>query len=261
MTYFSRHGGVVLHHELRHGHDEKPPVVFLNSLGTDFRIWNGVVDRLGNVPCLLMDKRGHGLSDDGPTSIDLLAKDAIALIDAMGWKSVVICGVSVGGMIAQAVTRDRPDLVSALALCNTGTKIGTPDFWNERIKLVQDGGMDSIGDAVINRWFSNAYRSSEESELAGYRNMLTRTSADGYCATCAAIRDTDLTETTRQIELPTLCIGGSDDLATSPDLVTELSVQIEGSQCHILPSVGHLPCIEAPDIVAEKIRALRDTLL
>lgn len=260
MPRFARPKDVLLHYEVIPGQPERVPVVFLNSLGTDFRIWHGVVDDLPGTPCLLMDKRGHGLSDCGDTSIDLLANDAADLMDMLGWTRAILCGVSVGGMIAQALTARRPDLVAGLVLCNTGSKIGTPKVWNDRIDQVQSHGLEAIADAVLDRWFSATNRNRSPQAVAGYRNMLTRVPARGYTATCAAIRDRDLTEETGCITVPTRCIGGMDDLATPPALVTELSSLIAGSQLHLLPDIGHLPCIEAPEFVASQIRSLQEEL-
>ena len=258
--HFAKPGEVTLHYRLSPGAPGGRPLVFLNSLGTDFRIWQGVTDRLGPAPTLMMDKRGHGLSDTGATGIDLLARDAADLMDHLGLSGAVVCGVSVGGMIAQSLATARPDLVDGLVLCNTGAKIGDADGWNARIDAVRQSGLAPLADPILDRWFSARFRDTRPTELAGYRNMLTRTPADGYAATCAAIRDADLTEQSRGITQPTICIAGSADLSTPPDLVRALSDLIPGAKFHMIDGVGHLPCIEAPDVVAAQIETLRETL-
>ncbi|MDT8326974.1 MAG: 3-oxoadipate enol-lactonase, partial [Roseovarius sp.] len=253
---FAKPGDVTLHYHLRPGAPGARPVVFLNSLGTDFRIWQGVVDRLGDMSVLMMDKRGHGLSDAGEASIAGLAGDVSDLMDHLGLSNALICGVSVGGMIAQALAAARPDLVAGLVLCNTGAKIGDAAFWNARIETVQASGLDAMADAILERWFSPGFRANKPAELAGYRNMLSRTTATGYAATCAAIRDADLRESTRMITVPTTCIGGTEDLSTPPDLVTALAGMIPDATLTIIDDVGHLPCIEAPEVVADEITTL-----
>jgi hypothetical protein len=65
-------------------------------------------------------------------------------------------------------------------------------FWNARIAAVQTQGLSAIGDPVLKRWFSSAFRSERPADVAGWRDMLVRTPAAGYAATCAAIRDADL---------------------------------------------------------------------
>lgn len=256
MPSFARPRDVILHCEVANHGVGRVPVVFLNSLGTDYRIWREVVAGLGKTECLLWDKRGHGLSDCAATSIDTLAEDVADLMDMLGWRLAILCGVSVGGLIAQRIAHRRPDLVGGLILSNTGTKIGDDEVWNTRIQAVRESGIDAIADTVMERWFSNRFRAEHPDAVAGYRNMLTRIPAEGYVATCEAIRDADLAETTSQIRVPTICIGGREDQATPPELVEALADLIKGAERHILPDVGHLPCVEAPGFVAGQIRAL-----
>lgn len=80
--------------------------------------------------------------------------------------------------------------------------------------------------------------------------MLTRTPKDGYRTVCAAIRDADLTRTTSRLTCPTLCIAGTDDLATPQEIVKSMSDLIHGADYVCLEDVGHLPCIEVPDQLA-----------
>lgn len=237
------------------------PIIFLNSLGTDFRIWDAVIDQLPtNAPLLCMDKRGHGLSDDGTITMDLLAHDVAALMDHLGLTKALICGVSVGGMIAQGLASSRPDLVAGLILCCTGAQIGDAESWNARIETVQTSGIASMSDAILERWFSDGFRATRLAELAGYRNMLTRTSIVGYTGVCAAIRDSDLTDSTARLTVPTLCIAGANDLATPPALVETLAGLIQGARFQMIEDCGHLPSIEQPAATAQAIRKLHEAL-
>ena len=210
---FLRVGDVVLHHALRPGQAGLAPVVFLNSLGTDGRIWDGVIERLPEGwPTLTMDHRGHGLSDHGPVSIDALAADMAGLMDAVGLRGALVCGVSVGGMAAQALCAARPDLARAALLLCTGHRIGDAASWDARIAAVREGGMATIADAVLERWLSPGFGEEHPALLAGCRTMLLRTPVEGYAATCAAIRDADLTETAaRPATSPSLCLAGEAD--------------------------------------------------
>lgn len=257
--YFAKPDDVVLHYHWQTG-DGTRPVVFLNSLGTDFRIWNGVVQALGPVPMLMIDKRGHGLSDAGPIDIETLADDAAALMDMLGLRGALVCGVSVGGMIAQSLASRRPDLVAGLLLSNTGARIGEGAFWNKRIADVRTKGLEAMSDSILERWFAPQFRHAHPQALSGYRNMLMRTPANGYAAVCAAIRNADLSDQTAQLRVPTLCVGGTDDQSTPPDLVRHLANLIPDAMCEILPGVGHLPCIEMPKQIAAYLQTLRDGL-
>ena len=131
MVQFARPRDVVMQYDHAMGVAGNRPIVFANSLGTDLRIWDDVRRELDlGVPTLAMDKRGDGLPGTGLTDIASLASDLADLADLMdhlGLEAALICGVSVGGMIAQALAAIRPDLVAGLMLCNTGARIGSEE--------------------------------------------------------------------------------------------------------------------------------------
>jgi 3-oxoadipate enol-lactonase len=255
---FARVNGVTLHYQMIGSPRSKPLLVFVNSLGTDFRIWRDVIVRLaGSFSILAYDKRGHGLSDVGlaPYTIEDHAADLIALLELIGVEGATLCGLSVGGMIAQAVYAARPELVRALVLCDTARRFGTTQSWDARIEAVHAGGIESIADAILKLWFTEDFRQSSNPEFTGYRNMLIRQPEAGYLATCAALREADLTEVAKRIAVPTVCVVGDKDGSTPPSLVAELARLIPGSNFEVIRNAGHIPCVEQPEILAEIIKA------
>ncbi|WP_375261082.1 3-oxoadipate enol-lactonase [Palleronia sp.] len=244
--------GTVIHYRYRAG--AGLPIVFLNSLGTDFRIWDGVVARLpAGLPLLLMDKPGHGLSQTAPTTMEGYARTVAGLMDHCGLDRALVCGVSIGGMIAQTLALSHPGKVAGLILSNTAAKLGDAQSWQDRLGTLDRVGLEGMADAVLERWFSGRFRTERPVELEGYRAMLTRTPAEGYATACAAISDTDLRERIGGIDVPTLCLAGSDDLASPPEVVHGLASAIPGATCKDIEGVGHLPMIEAPEVVAEAL--------
>ncbi|MEM6619638.1 MAG: 3-oxoadipate enol-lactonase [Pseudomonadota bacterium] len=230
------------------------PVVFANSLGTDFRTWDQVVAALPEYRVLRYDKRGHGLSNDPDTGWDMghLVGDAAALMDALGFASAAFVGLSVGGLIAQGLAAERPDLVKLLVLCDTAARIGNDDMWNARIEAVTTGGISSIAPGILERWFAPDFFNSADFPM--WRTMLVRTSNQGYARVSAAIRDTDLMESTSALRLPTLAVVGDCDGATPPDLVRETAALIPGARFEIIRGAGHLPCVEKPNAFAALLR-------
>ncbi len=223
------------------------PVVFANSLGTDLRLWDQLLPLLPEgLRVIRFDKRGHGLSDcpRAPYSMDDLVSDAEALLDALEVKGCIFVGLSIGGMIGQGLAARRPDLIRALVLSNTAAKMGEADMWHTRMDAIRKGGIVALADPILDRWFSDAFRARPE--LAAWRNMLTRTPAEGYLGCCAAIAGCDLSETTRALSLPTLAIAGSDDGASPPALVQGTAAMIAGSRFAVIDGAGHLPCVENP---------------
>ncbi len=92
-------GDIAIHSKFRQASSGAPVVGFINSLGTDFRIWDDVLAELGEEWGYLgCDKRGHGLSDVGttPHAIAYHAGDLEGLIDHLGLSGAIVCGPSVG---------------------------------------------------------------------------------------------------------------------------------------------------------------------
>jgi 3-oxoadipate enol-lactonase len=255
---FANINGTVLHHEFLTEDEDAPVVVFINSLGTDFRIWLPLIDELtANWSILLYDKRGHGLSDRGrtPYTIEDHADDLIGLCRHVGIRKAVFVGLSVGGLIVQALYTKKPELVRKIVLSNTAHKIGTPEIWNPRIDAVEKSGVASVADAVLERWFTPGFRERRRADLAGYRNMLVRQDAAGYAETCRAIRDADFTATVSGIKVPVLALSGDQDGSTPPDLVKSTAGMIAGSRFEVIASCGHIPCVEQPEKLAGLLTA------
>ena len=239
-------GEVRLHYRVD-GPDDGAPVVFAHSLGTDMRLWDPILPFLPKgLRIIRFDKRGHGLSTcpPAPYKMGSLISDTEKLMDFLEVKESVFVGLSIGGMIAQGLATKRLDLIRALVLSNTAAKIGTPDMWAERIKAVEENGIESLADAIMERWFAADFRGTPELEL--WRNMVVRQPDAGYAGCSAAISGTDFYTPTAAMRLPCLGIAGAEDGSTPPDLVRETVDLIPGSKFHVIRKAGHLPCVEHP---------------
>jgi 3-oxoadipate enol-lactonase len=166
---------------------------------------------------------------------------------------VVFVGLSIGGMIAQALAARRPDLLSAVVLSNTAVKMGTAESWAQRIAAIEGAGIASIADTIMERWFAAPFRARPE--LALWRNMVVRTSASGYIDACHALAATDLTEGTRGLDLPVLVIAGDQDGSSPPELVRATADLIAGAGFETIADAGHLPCVEQPAAYAAILRS------
>ncbi len=246
---FASINGLTLHYR-EAGHGNAPPLVLVNSLGTDARIWDGLIGPLAErYRVISYDKRGHGLSDAPPAPYALAdhVDDLAGLVEHLGLERFALAGVSVGGMIAQAFAAAHPERLRALVLCDTAAKIGTEDFWNARIAAVTRNGIASISGPILERWFSKAFREQRPVELAGWRNLLERTPVQGYAGTCAALRDADLRGETGAIRLRTLVVVGAEDGSTPPELVRETAGMLPNARFEIIAGAAHLPMIEQPE--------------
>lgn len=252
LETFTAHDG--LHYRYRPAEGDAPLLVFANSLGTDLRVWDRVVALLPQSWGLLRhDKRGHGLSlARAGLTIETMASDVEALLDHLGIDRFAGIGLSVGGLIMQRLALRRPAAMTHLMLADTAARIGTPEIWNPRIEAVLGGGIASISDTILSRWFVPAYAGSEDFAL--WRAMLERTPAQGYADVCAAIRDADYTADLARIAVKTLVVAGSADASTPPALVRATAEAIPGARFVEIADAGHLPCVEQPATFAALLR-------
>lgn len=238
-----------LHYRLR-GPNAGLPVVLLNSLGTDLRMWEGVADLLPHLRLIGMDKRGHGLSatPSGDWTLDDLAADALALMDHLGIARALIAGCSIGGMIAQRMATLAPDRIAGLFLSNTAMKVGTDESWAARIAGVTHHGLRGLAPQIMERWFGPAFRASDEAKA--WEVMLMRGDDAGYIGTCRVLAAADLRATSPAIACPVLLVGGTADASTPEALIRETATAIKGARVEIIAGSGHIPAIDNPDATA-----------
>jgi len=254
MKYFESNG-VRLAYRID-GPEDAPALVMLNSLGTDMRMWNPQLPWLGHELRLVRcDCRGHGASDapEGPYTIEQLGRDLLSLLDTLHIQRAHICGLSLGGMIAQWFAANYPERVDRVVFANTGARIGTVESWNARIEAVKAGGMAAIRDMVLARFLSAGFRKQHPEMVQWVGEMLDSMNPVGYIGACAAVRDTDLHNLLPQIHAPSLVIGGELDESTPPSLVRELHAALNGSELVIFDEVAHLSNIEQPEAFSKAV--------
>jgi 3-oxoadipate enol-lactonase len=241
-------GEARIHYDLD-GQSGSPVLMFSNSLGANYSMWDPQVPEFRKkFRVLRYDARGSGQSSftPGPYSIEQLAKDVLALLDALDLDRAHHCGLSMGGMIGMWLGVNAPERLNKLVLCNTAVRIGTPETWNARIDAVQKNGMKSIAPAVVERWFSPAFRQSAPATISSTQKMIEETNSDGYSACCAAVRDFDFRKQLIKIHVPTLVISGTHDPATPPADGRFLAHQIPGAR-YVELNAAHLSNIEDQD--------------
>lgn len=252
---FATIGQLRIHYELE-GPARVPLLAFSNSLGTDLSMWDSQATTLGqDFRILRYDMCGQGQSSvvPGDGSIERFGRDFIALLDALHVERLAFCGLSMGGMIGMWLGVNAPERLDALVVCNTAARIGTKETWNTRISTVRRGGMKSVSDAVLERWFRPEFRAACPAIVSRAKTMLEASPVEGYIACCAAIRDMDQTNTVSRIRVRTLVIASSADTVTSPQEGRFLIGQIRGSQ-YIELDAAHLSNMEQSDSFTSTLR-------
>jgi 3-oxoadipate enol-lactonase / 4-carboxymuconolactone decarboxylase len=231
------------------GADDRPVVIFSHSLGCDHTQWDPQVAALGeHLRVLRYDIRGHGATDvpAGEYSMEMLARDALALADALGIRQFAWCGLSLGGMIGQWLGARAAERVTALVLANTSPRFPDPSVMENRRRAVLENGMTAVADATLGRFFSPERLAANPPAVAGVRRVLLATDPVGYAGCCAAVRDMDQQALLKEIHMPTLLILGDRDVSTPwEDHGEILAEHIADVRVEHLPT-AHLSNLERP---------------
>ena len=231
------------------GPADAPVILLLHSLGTSAAVWDPILPALTGFRVLRPDMRGHGRTEatPGPYSIDLLAHDALAVLQKLGIDRVAVVGLSIGGLIAQQLAHLAPNRVAALVLMDTALAIPPASLWAERAASVRARGMVAVVDGVLARWLTPAAPAHTVEHL---RHMILATQPEGYAACCEAIAAADLHSQSGNIGVPTLVIVGADDQATPVASAEALRATIPGARLEIIPNASHIPTAEQPAAIA-----------
>lgn len=252
---FTTIGGVTLHYKAE-GPETGVPLVFVNSLGTDLRIWDGVVCHLvEHFHIVRYDKRGHGLSDSPPGPYTLVDEraDLVGLLAYLDLEGPIVIGISVGGMIALDYAAHHA--VRALVVADSALRFGTAEYWRARSTAIGAQGMEAMAPSLVARWFAPDFAQRQPAIYRGYVNMLARMPADGYQWTCDLLAQSDVSDYVEAIEAPALVLGGAQDLSSPPEVVRELAATLPGASLALIEDAGHLPCIEQPAAMASELMA------
>lgn len=240
--------GISMHYVLE-GTESAPVITLSHSLATDLTMWEPQMEALlRSYRVLRYDTRGHGKTEapQGPYSLDLLADDALGLLQALGIEKTYFMGISMGGMIGQVLGLKAPGVIQGLVLCDTSSVV--PDeakpVWDERIETVQRKGMESQVQATLERWFTPPFREKHPEVIDKITAMIRHTNPQGYIGCGCAIRDLNLRDKIHAIKAPTLIIVGEDDPGTPVSASQVIHEKIKGSELVILKSAAHLSNIE-----------------
>jgi 3-oxoadipate enol-lactonase len=236
--------------QLRYEHAPRPGVpalLFINALGAALEMWDDQIEAVNErFECVRYDARGHGKSTTGTRaelSIEQLARDALAVLDASGIARAHLCGISLGGMTAMHIARHWPDRVLKLVLCNTAAHMPTKENWQTRIDAVRAQGLATVTEGTLERWFTPEFHAAHPDKVDRIRQMLLRADPRGYAACAAAIRDMDQRESIGAITANTLVIAGSKDPATTPAHAEFIASKIAGAKLVTL-DCQHLSNVE-----------------
>ncbi len=239
--------GCPIHVEVE-GPDGMPSLILSNSLGTTLHMWDGQVAPFRkHFRLVRFDRRGHGRSGltKGPYSMELLARDVLAIMDGLGIRKANWCGLSMGGMEGMWLGANAPERFERMVLSNTSSYFADKKGWNDRLALVRDKGVPAFAATNMERWFTKGFRERDPRAIAGMAAMFAATPLEGYLACAEAVRDMDHRDLLARVKVPTLVIIGRHDPATVPEAGEYICNHIPGAE-HFIIDAAHISNIEQP---------------
>jgi len=208
--------GAIINYALE-GSPASPVVTFSHALGANVAMWDLQA-------CCLRDRyrvpgydvRGHGAFSmpAGRCRLTDLTGDVRRLVRALGILRTHFVGLSLSGIIGQALVLGAPELVKGLVLANTTSQMPPKAalMWDERARIALSHGVGPIAEMALPRWLTEGLRAAVPAAAERIRGMMLTTDPAAYVACYRAIERFDITELLRHITAPTLVIAGAEDL-------------------------------------------------
>ncbi|BFM49862.1 alpha/beta fold hydrolase [Marinomonas sp. THO17] len=243
------------------GNANNPAIVLGHPLGMNLTVWDPVLPYLiENFRVIRWDLPGHGLSpaiDKTITSLhlDALVEPLLAECDSLGIERFHYVGTSIGGMIGQQLISEHSNRLLSATLTNTGAQIGTSEAWLSRQQTVAESGLSELACTFVTRWFSEKSVHHQPEIKIHWENQLSQVDDYSYGLLCAWLAEMDMTSalSSYKKDLPIQLLGGTKDIATTPELMQILANLLELENVILLEEVGHVPSIESPEKLGNAI--------
>ena len=234
------------------GPEGAPWIILSNSLGADLTMWDDQIGLLTQkYRVLRYDQRGHGASDvpPGPYAFDILVADVIAMMDILGIETADWIGLSMGGMTGMGLAIHHGDRFGRMVVADARS-VATDayrDMWDQRVAAIEGGGVEAIVEGSLGLWFTDGFRAGNPDVAAMAGRMIAATPADGYIASCYALRALDYFKDLGKISLPILYLVGGKDKGAPPEEMKAMADATPHARFVEIPDAGHVANINQPE--------------
>jgi 3-oxoadipate enol-lactonase len=241
-----------------------PAVVLLHGFPFNRSMWREQTEALSaSYRVITPDLRGHGetTATDEPATMDEMARDVAALMDALDIRRAAVGGLSMGGYVTLAFYRRFPLRVRALVLADTRPQADTDEARRNREQQARKAlkeGMNAIAEVMLPKALAPTTLREHPERVARVREMIKSTKPAGAAAALRGMAArVDQSDFLPSILAPTLILVGSEDELTPPRDAEFMRREIRGSRLVVIEGAAHLSNIENP---VEFNRALKEFL-
>jgi pimeloyl-ACP methyl ester carboxylesterase len=208
---------------------------------------------------ITLDHRGYGKSEapGTPDSVDVYAKDALAVMDKLGIDKAIIGGMSMGGPIALSMYRQAPQRFSGLILIDTIAAAASPaeaGLWNGVADMIRAGNMEAVIKTLMPDMLTGQTRMAQKPVVDYLETVMKQASREGAIGGAIALaKRPDASSMLGQIKVPTLIMVGLTDAVYSFEISRRMHEAIPNSKLAIIPGASHAAVFEAPGHAAAAI--------
>jgi len=223
-------------------------IFLLHGNAGSSRVWRKVLPSLkSKYRVIAHDRQGFGESEKneiGNFSPRGYAGELARLMDALDVEKAHICGLSMGGMIAQCFALDYPDRVDGLLLVGTMPDRTGRNVTETLAELDRDG-WSAVAERLTRNWFRPG---SDEADIAEAYEIALQSPQKMRELTVTALGSFDVKSELPRIAAPTLILNGKSDITNLMGHADIMNDRIPGAQLIKIPDCGHLIPIERPEI-------------
>jgi pimeloyl-ACP methyl ester carboxylesterase len=249
-------------HALQDGPRDAPALLLIHGTAASARSWEPMVPLLtGSHRVIRIDLPGCGRSaapDGAIYAVPDQARRVGAVVDRLGIGRAVVVGHSSGGTVATALTEQRPDLVTAVVLVNTGPDMGA---YIAQDVAIRAASWADLTDDQVRQAISDGFRAGYEIPQA-FVDQFRDIDLPVFAATSQAVRayldERGLPERLAPLGKPLLVLFGEEDRRWRPSSAADYRA-VPGATIEMLPGVGHSPNLEDPPRTAESLVAFTAT--
>ena len=245
-------GDLQINAEVRGETHQGTPVVFLHGIGGDGSNWNPQLNALATrYRVVAIDSRGFGASEAKGENLTLedYADDIRRVLGALEIDRAHVVGLSMGGMMAQALALNAPELVASLVLADTSAR--ADELMATNLKASGEAallyGMTAVAQMFMPATFCQTAIAENREYVQTFQDAFCATDPQAFNTGLQAIAELDFLDRLDQITVPTLVVVGTDDALTPPEHAKAIAAQIADARLVLLDGAGHMSNLDNAD--------------